>query len=81
MACGVPIVTSNRAALPEVVGEAGLLVEPSEPESIAAGVARLLEDDELGAELRRRGVERARDFGWDRTAELTWRVLSEAAAA
>lgn len=81
MACRVPIVTSDRAAIPEVVGDAGLLVDPCEPESIAAGVVRLLEDERLAAELRRRGAERARAFSWDRAAEQTWRVLSEAAAA
>jgi len=81
MACGVPIVASRRAAIPEVVGDAGLLVDPSEPESIAARVVEVLEDDRLAADLSRRGAERARSFSWERTAEQTWRVLGEAAAA
>ena len=68
MACGVPVVVSNTTSLPEVVGDAGLLVEPNDTDSIAAGLRRALTDEPLRAELRRRGLERARRFNWDAVA-------------
>ncbi|HEX6083898.1 MAG TPA: glycosyltransferase family 1 protein [Thermoanaerobaculia bacterium] len=70
MACGTPVLASNRTSIPEVVGEAGLLVEPTE-EGLAAGLRRMLEDDALRDELRRRGLARAAQFTWKRTAERT----------
>ncbi len=76
MACGVPVVTSNTTALPEVVDNAALLVDPESEESIAIAMQRLATDEALSAELRRRGVERARFFSWDRTADIIWREIS-----
>lgn len=73
MACGTPVVASNAASLPEVVGDAGLLVDPKNPGSIAEGIIRVLRDADLVEDLRRRGLERARQFSWKRTAE---RVLA-----
>lgn len=78
MACGTPVLTSNVTALPEVVGDAGILIDPHDVGAIAEGIRRLVEDSALREELRRRGLERARQFSWDRTAELTWNVLQEA---
>jgi glycosyltransferase involved in cell wall biosynthesis len=74
MACGTPVIASNQGSLPEVVGEAGLLVEPNDIEQIAAAAERLLTDAELRAELRKRGLERARTFTWERTARETLAV-------
>ena len=79
MACGTPVVTSNVTALPEVVGDAAVLVDPYDVDSIAEGIRRVVEDSALRETLRRKGIERARQFSWDRTAELTWKVLQEAA--
>lgn len=79
MACGAPPLTSNVASLPEVVGDAGLMVDPYDVDAIADGLLRLVEDSTLRAELRSKGLERAKQFSWDRTAELTWRVFEEAA--
>jgi alpha-1,3-rhamnosyl/mannosyltransferase len=70
MACGTPVVASNRTSIPEVVGEAGVLVEPDEI-GIAEGLRRVLEDEALREELSRRGLARAAQFAWKRTAELT----------
>ena len=70
MACGTPVLASNRTSIPEVVGEAGLLVEPDE-DGLANGLRRLLEDDTLRQALRRRGLARAAQFTWKRTAERT----------
>ncbi|HEX9027854.1 MAG TPA: glycosyltransferase family 1 protein [Anaerolineales bacterium] len=68
MACGTPVISSNASSLPEVVGEAGLLVPPDQPEALAQALAGLLEDPELQVKLRARGLERASQFTWEATA-------------
>ncbi len=77
MTVGVPVVASNRGALPEVVGEAGLLVDPEDPRAIADAMARLLADEGLAGDLAARGFEQARRFSWTASA----RALSEACRA
>jgi glycosyltransferase involved in cell wall biosynthesis len=81
MAAGVPVLTSNSSALPEIVGEAALKVDPKDVEQIAWGLRRVLEDEQLRRQLQELGPERAREFTWDRTAWETQRVLEEAAMA
>jgi glycosyltransferase involved in cell wall biosynthesis len=71
MACGTPVVVANRSSLPEVVGDAGLLVDPDEPEDIADKLGRVLSDSSLAADLRQRGPERAAHFNWRKTARET----------
>ncbi|MCS7222001.1 MAG: glycosyltransferase family 1 protein [Anaerolineae bacterium] len=71
MACGTPVITSNTSSLPEVVGDAALLVDPYDVEAIAEALARLLEDAELRQRLREAGLARARLFSWERTARET----------
>lgn len=71
MACGTPTVVSNRGALPEVVGDAGLQTNPEDPDELAAALARGLSDAQLRAELRARGLERAATFSWESTARQT----------
>ena len=66
LACGAPVLTSRVSAIPEVVGEAAVLVDPTDTASIAAGLRRLLEDADLRASLRPAGLERARIFTWER---------------
>jgi glycosyltransferase involved in cell wall biosynthesis len=68
MACGTPVVASNVSSIPEVVGDAGLLVDPLDHGALAAALARVLTDRALAHELRRRGFERARQFTWERQA-------------
>lgn len=64
MACGVPVIASNQSSLPEVVGEAGLLVDPHQAEDIAAAIARLLDDAPLRRQLAQAGQARAAQFTW-----------------
>jgi glycosyltransferase involved in cell wall biosynthesis len=71
MACGAPVVTSNVTSLPEVVGDAGIMVEPTEAQALAAALNRVLCDDALRAEMRAKSLARAAQFTWARTAELT----------
>ncbi len=80
MACGTPVVTSDSSALPEVVGDAGLLVDPYDTDAISGGVRALLEDQARREDLARRGLERARLFTWHQVAEQTLRVYREISA-
>jgi glycosyltransferase involved in cell wall biosynthesis len=81
MACGTPVVASDRSSLPEVVGDAGLLVDPDAPELLAAALADVLHDDELAGELARRGVARASNFRWDVAARETVETYRRALVA
>lgn len=81
MACGIPVLTSKVCSLPEVVGDAGVLVDPLDVEAIADGIRRLVQDSDLRAELRQKGLLRAKEFSWDETAHKTRKVLDMAAAA
>jgi glycosyltransferase involved in cell wall biosynthesis len=68
MALGVPVVTSNTSSLPEVAGDAAVLVDPAEPESIAAGLAAVVGDAQRRAELIQRGFAQVQKFSWRATA-------------
>lgn len=74
MSHGTPVITSNVSALPEVVGDAAILVDPTSVESISRAMVQLLEDDALRQELGRRGKIRSRLFTWEATAAETLRV-------
>ena len=79
-AAGVPVLTSNASSLPEVAGDAALLVDPHDPGQIADALARLLEDEGLREGLRRAGAERVHAFTWEASARRTAEVLKTAAA-
>ncbi len=80
MACGVPVVTSNVSSLPEVAGDAALLVDPHQPEQIAKAISQLLVDEKLRRDLVEKGLRHARQFTWERTARETLRVFEEVTA-
>jgi glycosyltransferase involved in cell wall biosynthesis len=72
MACGAPVVASDRTSIPEVVGDAGILCDPESPQELAAALRHVLAEPALAAGLRERGLARAARFTWERTAdELT----------
>lgn len=77
MAGGTPVITSNRPALPEVVGEAALQVEPRDVEGWVEALERVLTDADLRREMVRRGLERAARFSWKRAAERTVEVYEK----
>ncbi|MGB7630065.1 MAG: glycosyltransferase family 1 protein [Candidatus Deferrimicrobium sp.] len=77
MACGTPVVASNSTSLPEVVGSAGVLVDPLDTEDIARGMFEVLADKDLKAALVKRGIERSREFSWSRTARQTLGLYEE----
>ncbi|NTV63070.1 MAG: glycosyltransferase family 4 protein [Oscillochloris sp.] len=78
MACGTPVVTSNTSSLPEVVGDAGLMVDPHNADALADALCRVLGDRDLHADLAARGPARAAIFTWQTTAERTLRAYEEA---
>jgi glycosyltransferase involved in cell wall biosynthesis len=77
MACGIPVIASNSTSLPEVVGDAGLLVDPDNTEEIATALSRILDDASLRDELVRKGLERCKDFTWRKAAEQTFELYRE----
>jgi glycosyltransferase involved in cell wall biosynthesis len=79
MTLGVPVVASNRGSLPEVLGDAGPLVNPDEPDEIAGGMARVLGDEAYASACAAKGVLRGRLFNWHRTAQLVYDVYRRAA--
>jgi glycosyltransferase involved in cell wall biosynthesis len=79
MACGAPVVTSNVSSLPEVVGDAAVLVNPENVFDIVRGIRDVLLDEPLRAELIRRGREQASRFSWSRTARQVLEIYREAA--
>ena len=78
MACGVPVLVSNRAALPEVVGDAGLVFDPEQPQDIAVKIAAILEDSSARADLAHRSTNRARCFTWSACAQATVEAYHQA---
>jgi glycosyltransferase involved in cell wall biosynthesis len=74
MASGTPVVTSNVSSLPEVAGDAAVLVDPYSVDSIVDGMRRVLTDPQLAADLRRKGLLRARDFSWERSVARTHEI-------
>jgi glycosyltransferase involved in cell wall biosynthesis len=81
MACGTPVVVGNTSAMPEVVGDAGLLVDPEDTDAISGAILRLLTQDPLRKQLIARGLARAAGFSWERTAGRVLAVLDEVAAS
>ncbi len=80
MASGTPVITSNVSSLPEVVGDAALMIDPYEPEAIADAIRRVLGDAELRATLRSRGLARAREFSWERSIRRVRQIYDEVLA-
>ena len=76
MACGCPVVASNIPPVAEVVGSAGLLVDPEDVDDIASAFIELLESPGVCKELRAKGLKRAHEFSWDRAAEETRKVYA-----
>lgn len=77
MACGTPTIIANRSSLPEVVGDAGLQIDPENPGDIATALHTILTDSTLAADLRVRGLTRASHFTWQRTAETVLQVYRQ----
>ena len=79
MASGTPVVTSNVSSLPEVAGDAAILVDPHDPHAIADGMYRLLTDERLRRDLRLKGLARARQFSWEESVRRVRAIYEEVA--
>jgi len=77
MSCGTPVIASNGGALPEVVGDAGLIFNHSEPCSLSNAICECLDHHDLSTSLVAKGFERINNFRWQTTAEIIWNVLNE----
>ena len=77
MACGTPVICSNTSSLPEVAGDAALLIDPADSGSLAAGLQRVLRDGALREQLCARGLCQAERFSWERTARETLAVYRQ----
>ena len=80
LACGVPVVGSNASSVPEIVGEAGMLVDPDDARSMAGALIAVVTDDELREKLSRAAVEQARKFSWEKCARETLQAYRDALA-
>jgi glycosyltransferase involved in cell wall biosynthesis len=74
MACGLPVVVSNVASLPEVVGDAGILIDPHDVDELTVAIWRVLNDDDLEQEMREKGLRQAARFSWERAARETLEI-------
>jgi glycosyltransferase involved in cell wall biosynthesis len=73
------VVTANTSSLPEVVGEAGIMVNPYDTHSLVQAMRRVLTDDKLRDSMVRKGLEQSKKFSWEKTAELTRQVYNKVA--
>jgi glycosyltransferase involved in cell wall biosynthesis len=80
MAAGTPVVASNTSSLPEVAGDAAILVSPMDTGALADAIDQVLVNPSLATELRARGLNRARQFAWQRTAAETIKVYRAVAS-
>ncbi len=78
MACGTPVVVSDRSSLPEVVGDAAVIVPPDRADAWRQALENVLEDTDMAAAMRRRGILHAARFTWTRAAEMTWHAIDRA---
>lgn len=77
MACGCPVVTSNTTCMPEIAGEAAILIDPYNINSLTHGMYEVLTDNELRQNLKQKSLERAKQFSWERCARETLEVYEE----
>src|SRR5688572_11625110 len=80
MASGTPVITSNVSSLPEVVGDAAMLIDPYQPDAIAGAMHRVMLDDRLRDDMRERGLMRAREFSWGRSVSRIKAIYDEVLA-
>jgi glycosyltransferase involved in cell wall biosynthesis len=78
MACGTPVIASNAQPMPEIVGKAGLFVDPFNVSQMAQAIHDVLTDEPLQSELRKKSLERSRFFSWEKTAKSTLEAYIEA---
>jgi glycosyltransferase involved in cell wall biosynthesis len=79
MLLGAPLISSRATSLPEVTGDAALLFDPANAAELREKLVQILDNPQLAADLRRRGLERAQTFSWDKSARQHWDYFEQAA--
>ena len=77
MTCGTPVITSNTSSLPEVVGDAGIMVNPYDVNALAEAMERVLKSDKIQRVMRKNGLKRAKNFSWEKCAKETLKVYEK----
>jgi glycosyltransferase involved in cell wall biosynthesis len=77
MACGSPVIASNTSSLPEVIGDAGVLLAPDDEDGFTENMYQILTNEDMKTEMRKRSLKRAKMFSWEKTANKTWEVYEE----
>lgn len=77
MQCGLPVITSNTSSLPEVVGDAGIIVDPKDEDSLCQAMLTLLSNGKLRTNLKQKGLERAKQFSWSKCADETIEIYKK----
>ena len=81
MQCGTPVIVSNTSSLPEVVGDAGILIDPTNQDELCQAMWQLASDENLQKELSQRAIERASQFTWEESVDKTIEVYKTAVAS
>ena len=81
MQCGCPVITSQVSSMPEVVGEAGILIDPGRVEDLQRAMLRLIHEPGLAEKMRQAGFEQAKKFSWEKSAEITLEVFEKVHSA
>ncbi len=79
MACGTPVITSNNSSLPEVVGDAGIMIEADDIKALASSIQKVLTNEKLAKEMSKKGLAQAKKFSWEKSAEKLHRIIEELA--
>jgi glycosyltransferase involved in cell wall biosynthesis len=77
MACGVPVITSNTSSMPEIAGNAAILIDPYKPEEITAAMIKVFNDDNLRTAMIKDGIVQAAKFSWKAMAEDVLKIYTE----
>ncbi|KXB08104.1 hypothetical protein AKJ55_01440, partial [candidate division MSBL1 archaeon SCGC-AAA382M17] len=77
MACGTPVITSSISSLPEVIGNAGMMIDPHDIEGLSEAIHKVIKSDTLQRKMKRKGMKRAKRFSWEKTAKKTFQVYNK----
>ena len=77
MACGCPVITSNISSLPEIVGNAGVLMDPYDPDDLSRKMYQILINKTLQNDLQKKGLKQAKKFSWEKSAHETWKIYEK----
>ncbi|MFW6296358.1 MAG: glycosyltransferase, partial [Halothece sp.] len=77
MGCGTPVITSNCSSLPEVAGDAAILIDPTQTQEITEAMNQIANNADLRSRLREKGLQRAAQFSWEKTGQATLEVLKQ----